>query len=94
MLAPPGSRRQKARVSEMVKVRWAQEKGGQKLHLVPVISGDSVATTAFCGKRVDQWRMTINMPLAHACKNCCRIDDKRGYQRALEIFKAVVAALK
>ncbi len=74
-----------------IKCTYAQEKGGQKLHIVPVVSG-GVSNTALCGKHVAHWRMTINVPLAHACQNCVRIDRKRGYQRALEIIRQIVNA--
>lgn len=75
-----------------IDVRYAQEKRGQKMHLVPVISGTSVASTAFCGKRVNQWGMTCNVLLGRACKSCHRIDRKRGYRRALQIFRDVINA--
>lgn len=26
-----------------------------------------------CGRRTDRYRMTINVPLGHACKNCRRV---------------------
>jgi hypothetical protein len=63
-------------------VRYAQEKGGQQLHLVEEVDldiyGDTVKHTALCGKRADSgWRMTINMPLGHACKNCLRVLEAR-----------------
>lgn len=74
-----------------IKCTYAQEKSGQKLHIVPVIS-DGVSNTALCGKHVKTWRMTINVPLAHACRNCARVDRKRGYQRALEIIRQIVNA--
>lgn len=66
---------------------YAQEKSGQKLHLVPTLS-DGVINTALCGKHVERWRMTINVPLAHACKNCMRVNQRRGYARALELMLA------
>ena len=63
---------------------YAQEFRGQKLHLVAEqdkhLTGRPVSYSALCGRtphRRGWWRMTINMPLAHACKNCCRIWDKR-----------------
>lgn len=74
--------------------RYAQEKHGQKLHIVPVISGDyNMADTALCGKHVDNWRATFNVPFGHCCHNCMRVNRRRGYARALEIFKAVVARM-
>lgn len=57
-------------------LRYAQESGGQKLHLVAVFHDGAVANRALCGRSPDRrgrWRMTINAPLGHACKNCCRI---------------------
>ncbi len=72
-----------------IECTYAQEKGGQRLHIVPVVSG-GVSNTALCGKHVHRWRMTINMPLANACHNCVRIDNQRGYQRALEIIRAII----
>ena len=75
-----------------ITTRFAQEKPGQKLHIVPVVSGDSnVANTALCGRHVNHhWRMTINVPLGHACHNCVRIDRQRGYQRALDIIRSAL----
>lgn len=73
-----------------ITVTYAQEKKGQKLHLVPVISKGSVASTALCGKRVHGWRMTINVPLAHSCKNCQRVNRQNGRKRALAIVLAIL----
>lgn len=64
-------------------MRYAQIKSGAKLHLVcepgesyygQIIRAGHVSaplckTTAFTGS----YRMTINLPLAHACTNCVRI---------------------
>ena len=55
-------------------LRYAQEFGGQQLHLVEIEEG-AVSFKALCGrspKRRGIWRMTINVPLGHACKNCLR----------------------
>lgn len=64
-------------------MRYAQIKGGQKLHLVyepgEGISADKLipaghVSAPLCGCRWDgHYRMTINMPLAHACHNCWRV---------------------
>lgn len=51
--------------------RYAQEKGGQKLHIVEVYMDGSVDRRAACGRTAD-WRKTFNMPLAHSCGNCRR----------------------
>ena len=65
-------------------MRYAQIRGGQKLHLVfeagegwdeqHLIHANCVSkplcnTSNFKGN----YRMTINLPLAHACKNCLRV---------------------
>lgn len=71
-----------------MEIRYAQHKAGQRLHIVPVIDGHTVTNTALCGKHVDHWRMTINVPLANCCQNCMRVDRQRGYQRALELIRA------
>ena len=53
-----------------MKYRYAQEKGGQKLHIV--FDHEDVVSQPLCGRKVSGYRMTINAPLAHACKNCVR----------------------
>ena len=57
--------------------RFAQEYGGQKLHIVEANANDkTVGGRAICGRDCSKrgnWRMTINMPLASLCKNCGRI---------------------
>jgi len=64
-------------------MRYAQIKSGHKLHLVceageeyhgevvrsGYVSAPLCRTPAFKG----QYRMTINVPLANACKNCLRV---------------------
>ena len=58
----------------MKRYRYAQEHGGQQLHLVEELNSEDVALYALCGRtpRSGHWRMTINVPLGHACKNCLR----------------------
>jgi len=57
--------------------RFAQEYGGQKLHIVEADANDkTVSARAICGRDCSKrgnWRMTINMPLASLCRNCGRI---------------------
>ena len=53
-------------------MRWAQIKGGQKLHLVFEIGTDNVSQP-ICGRKTDHYRMTITVPLGHACKHCLRV---------------------
>ena len=56
--------------------RFAQEYGGQKLHIVEADANTKmVSGKAICGRDCSKrgnWRMTINMPLASLCKNCGR----------------------
>jgi hypothetical protein len=59
-------------------LRYAQRGSGRKLHLVTDFGNNRVARRALCGATPDSrgyWAMTINVPLAHACRNCCRIHD-------------------
>jgi len=64
-------------------MRYAQVKGGQKLHLVfepgegwteDALIPAGYLSDPLCGRQVDgNYRMTINFPLGHACKNCLRV---------------------
>jgi hypothetical protein len=64
-------------------MRYAQVKGGQRLHMVcepgeETPRGDVIRagylSNPLCGRAVDSgYRMTINVPLANACKNCRRV---------------------
>lgn len=66
-------------------MRYAQYRPGQKLHLVyepgeghgfTVRRGD--LSWPLCGRREHGgYRMTINLPLAHACHNCLRVAQAR-----------------
>ena len=60
---------------------YAQIKSGQKLHLVnepgeehrdDIIRAGELSQP-ICGRRTDRYRMTIGLPLNHACKNCLRV---------------------
>lgn len=58
-------------------MRYAQQKGGQKLHLVYELIEGRVSSPV-CGQKVTGYRMTINLPLGNACKKCLkRIASKR-----------------
>lgn len=56
--------------------RFAQEYGGQRLHIVEADANTrTMKRRAICGRdcsRRGGWRMTINMPLANLCGNCSR----------------------
>lgn len=62
---------------------YAQVAGGQRLHMVCVAGeefrGDVIrrgtVSMPLCGRPVppDGYRMTINVPMASACRNCLRV---------------------
>ena len=66
--------------------RYAQIKAGQRLHIVrepgEEYQGEVVRigklSQPLCWRRTNRYRyrMTINVPLANACKNCVRIDNQ------------------
>jgi hypothetical protein len=58
-------------------MRYAQESGGQRLHLVaetdPQLTGSIVAFRALCGReprKRGRWMRTYNVPLGMACRRC------------------------
>ena len=57
--------------------RFAQEYGGQRLHIVKADANDqTISMRAICGRTCEKrgsWRMTVNMPFANLCKNCNRV---------------------
>ena len=70
-------------------MRYMQIKGSQKLHLV-YEPGEGVdpkrlipagyVSAPICGRGFDengQFRMTINVPLGHACRRCLRVFNSR-----------------
>lgn len=72
-----------------VKMKYMQIKGGQKLHLVyepgEGVSSDKLIpighfSAPICGRGFDEngnHRITINVPLASACKRCLRVHKSR-----------------
>ena len=69
-------------------MRYAQIKSGQKLHMVyeagegkddaSIVRAGHVSAP-LCGCRTfdGSYRMTCNLPLAHACQNCRRVYRQR-----------------
>ena len=66
---------------------YAQISSGMKLHLVyePGEGHKEIVRAGFlslpiCGRRVPSrgYRMTINVPLANACRNCLRVYRSRS----------------
>ncbi len=71
-------------------MRYAQVASGQKLHLVfepgeQTFAGDVIRagyiSNPICGRKVPPkgYRMTINVPLAHACQNCRRVYRSKAH---------------
>lgn len=69
--------------------RFAQEKGGQRLHIVEADANDkSLAFRAICGRNClgnGRWRMTINLPMGNLCQNCGKISNT--YPRQIKIVE-------
>lgn len=65
--------------------RFAQEYGGQKLHIVGANANTKTALSrAICGRDCSKrgnWRMTINVSLGELCGNC------RRFARDVEIIE-------
>ena len=63
-------------------MRYAQIKSGNKLHLVfeagegrnsrELIPAGKLSVP-LCGQKCTGYRMTINVPLGHACQRCLRV---------------------
>jgi hypothetical protein len=49
-------------------MRYIQHKAGQKLHLAFEIEGK--LTHPICGRKFNNYRMSINVPLGNSCKKC------------------------
>lgn len=65
-------------------MRYAQVESGQRLHLVcepgEEYRGEIIRagylSAPLCGRRFNGgYRMTINLPMGHACRNCRRVLD-------------------
>lgn len=59
-------------------MRFAQEKKGQKLHLVYDL-GQFGLSQPVCGRKVSGYRMTINVPMRQACGNCLRRMNSKSF---------------
>jgi hypothetical protein len=71
-------------------IRYAQHKGGQKLHIV--FTNGEICSQPLCGKKGGLYRMTINVPLAHACMNCVRLRKNNDYVR--KVYNTFIESLK
>lgn len=66
-------------------VIYAQIKRGRKLHLA--FEAEGFVSAPVCGQRWDgHYRMTINVPLGNACKNCRRIMNANGGKKVKRRF--------
>lgn len=52
--------------------RYTQANPGLKLHLSELFADGTIAPRAVCGYAPRRWRVTFNVPFAHACRNCLR----------------------
>lgn len=68
---------------------YAQEKSGKKLHLAFTYNGR--VSHPICGRKVNGYRMTINVPLANACQNCCKITADTIKRKEKEFLLGVLA---
>lgn len=80
-----------------MRIRFAQEYGGQKLHVVEDFGDGRVWFRALCGRtpaKRGYWRLTINLPAGRCCGNCRRILENyervEDAQSALEYARRVV----
>ena len=52
-------------------MRYIQHKSGQKLHLVfEIETSINGLTQPICGRKFNNFRMSINVPLGNSCKKC------------------------
>jgi hypothetical protein len=83
-------------------MRYAQGKAGEKLHLVyeagegpdpQHLTPAGTVSQPICGKKVERYRMTINVSLGEECKNCRRVLDtmNRDIRIQIEIQRGSVA---
>lgn len=56
-------------------ILYAQERRGQRLHIVEDFGERGVSRRAPCGRAAD-WRLTINVPMGMCCKTCSRREAK------------------
>lgn len=69
---------------------YAQIKSGQKLHVV--FEAEDRYSQPLCGRRAKSYRMTSNVPFAHACQNCQRILAINGGKKEKARFFNSLAA--
>ena len=65
-------------------MRYAQITSSRKLHLV--FEAEDFISQPICGIITKHYRMTINVPLAHACHNCLRIWNINGGAKTRKSF--------
>lgn len=65
-------------------MRYAQIKAGNKLHLV--FEAENKLSQPLCGIKANNYRMTINVPLAHSCQSCQRIYKLNRGVKTKKIF--------
>lgn len=74
-------------IGQVMIMRYAQIKSGKKLHLV--FEAEGKVSQPVCGRRVEDYRMSCNLPLGNACKNCLRIYNiNQGVKIQKEFYKS------
>lgn len=66
-------------------MRYAQHKGGQKLHIAYEL--ENGLTQPICGKKVDRYIATFNVPLGKNCKNCTKRLNSKAFDSRIFIKK-------
>ena len=57
-------------------MKYVLIKSGLKLHIAFEFT-DYKMSPPICGVKANSYSMSINVPLARACKNCLRVTDKK-----------------
>lgn len=70
-----------------IRTRYASIANG-KAHIVPLI-GRKLAHETFCGKCVQHWETVTDEAPADVCVRCAKVQEARGWARALQIVRAV-----
>ncbi len=71
-------------------MRYLQIKGENKLHLVFEYKG--FISHPICGRKIPKsgYKMTINVPLGHACKKCQQISNSKLKEKEKEFLLSII----
>ena len=62
-------------------MKYAQVKAGNKLHLVYELPTGGI-TGPVCGIKTNHFRLTVNLPMGMACKNCRHRLNSKAYNES------------